>query len=143
MNELLKGSNGLIVNDKVLFLIETKKVPDSAKWLFDIAKKYGISRHECKVLENNPTPDKHHLCHAYAAYSQSGFSNASILIIDGMNEIGGISIGIYSAEDETVKEVRTYPMTFSLGSFYAQGVALCGFGDSDYAGKLMGACLCR
>lgn len=139
MNELLKGSNGLIVNDKVLFLIETKKVPDSAKWLFDIAKKYGISRHECKVLENNPTPDKHHLCHAYAAYSQSGFSDASILIIDGMNEIGGISIGIYSAESETVKEVRTYPMAFSLGSFYAQGVTLCGFGDGDYAGKLMGA----
>ena len=139
MNELLKGSNGLIVNDKVLFLIETKKVPDSTKWLFDIAKKYGISRNECKIIENNPTPDKHHLCHAYAAYSQSGFSDASILIIDGMNELGGISIAIYNANNDKLEEIKTYPMAYSLGSFYSNGVILCGFQNVDYAGKLMGA----
>lgn len=137
--EIYKGSNGLLVNGKVLFIIETKKVPSASDWLFQAAKSYGIDRNECHILANNPDPSLHHLCHAYAAYFQSGFRDASVLVIDGMNEVGGISIGIYKATGDTIEEIRTYPMAFSLGSFYANGVALCGFGNVDYAGKLMGA----
>ena len=39
-DELLsKGSNGLLVNNKVLFIIETKKVPSGSEWLFSVAEK--------------------------------------------------------------------------------------------------------
>ena len=135
-----KGSNGLVINGKVQFIIETKKVPVASKWLFDTAKRYGINGYECdRVLENNPDRKIHHLCHAYAAYYQSGFSDASILVIDGMNRPDGISIGIFQAENNTIKEIKTYPVAYSLGSWYSLGVALCGWGDRDYAGKLMGA----
>ena len=135
-----KGSNGLIINGHVQFIIETKKVPNAPDWLYNAAKRYGIQGYDCEgVLENNPDRHIHHLCHAYAAYYQSGFSNASILVIDGMNRPDGISIGIFQAEHDSIKEIKTYPVSYSLGSWYSLGVALCGWGDNDYAGKLMGA----
>ena len=139
MLDIYKGSNGLLVNNKVVLIIETKKIINNFNFLFDIAEKYGIDKSQCKVIENNPTPDKHHLCHAYAAYSQSGFDDASILIIDGMDQMGGKSIGIYEAKNGKIKEIKTYPMTYSLGSFYSYSVTLCGFQNADHAGKMMGA----
>lgn len=138
-NVLSKGSNGLLVNNKIIFIIETKKVKNPPDWLFNVAKSYGIERAECSIICNNPNPKLHHLCHAYAAYSQSGFKDASILVIDGMNEPGGISIAIYKANNDKLEEIKTYPMAYSLGSFYSNGVMLCGFQNVDYAGKLMGA----
>lgn len=135
-----KGANGLIINGNVRFLIETKRIPIPSKWLFDIAKRYGIDGNECDgVLENNPNRGVHHICHAWAAYAQSGFTKASILVIDGMNRPDGISIGIFQAENDSIKEIKTYPVAYSLGSLYSLGVALCGWGDNDYAGRLMGA----
>ena len=139
MLDIYKGANGLLVNNKVLFIIETKKVDKPTDWLFKAAEKFGINKQDCKIIENNPTSDKHHLCHAYAAYSQSGFKDASILIIDGMNEPNGISIAIFKAENDKIELIKSYPTAYSLGSFYANGVVLCGFNDVDHAGKLMGA----
>ena len=133
------GSNGLLFNGKVLFIIETKKVSDFSNWLFKSASKFGISRSDCTIIGNNPEPSKHHLCHAVGAYYQSGFNDASILVIDGMNEPNGISIGIYSASGDDIKEVRTYSTRHSLGTFYANGTDMCGLGDYRHAGKLMGA----
>lgn len=78
------------------------------------------------------------MCHAWAAYAQSGFNDAAILVIDGMDRPNGRAIGIYSAKNDKIEEVRVYPFAYSLGTWYAFGVSLCGWGDKDYAGRLMG-----
>lgn len=133
-----RGSNGVLVGNTVLFMIEGKKVKDTKAWLKRAASSVGLSSGDYKIVGNvTEDVEKHHLCHAHAAYFQSGFSDASILIIDGMNRIGGTSIGIYKAEGNKIEEVRTYPMDYSLGSFYSSGTVMCGFGW-DKAGKLMG-----
>ena len=136
---LSKGSNGLLVNNKVLFIIETKKVPSGSEWLFSVAEKFGIDKSECCVIGNNPDPSNHHICHAYAAYAQSGFQDASILVIDGCDEPGGNSIAIYEAIDGNLKKIRSYSTNYSLGTLYSVGVILCGFERWDHAGRLMGA----
>ena len=134
-----KGSNGMVINGKVQFLIETKKVPNAPEWLFQTAKRFGFSKSDCKyILPNNPDYKVHHLCHAWAAYAQSGFNDAAILVIDGMDRPNGRAIGIYSAKNDKIEEVRVYPYAYSLGTWYAFGVSLCGWGEKDYAGRLMG-----
>ena len=47
---LSKGSNGLLVNNKVLFIIETKKVPSGSKWLFSVAEKFGIDKSVSRIF---------------------------------------------------------------------------------------------
>ena len=117
MLDIYKGANGLLVNNKVLFIIETKKVNKPTDWLFKAAEKFGINKQDCKIIENNPTSDKHHLCHAYAAYSQSGFKDASILIIDGMNEPNGISIAIFKAENDKIELIKSSAALISTKNF--------------------------
>ena len=134
-----RGANGLLINNKVIHLIENDKVPDVNKWFYDRVKPLGLNMLDYTILNNNPEPEKHHLCHAYAAYSQSGFTDASILVIDGMNKLNGISIGIYTATDDIITEIKTYPAKYSLGSFYSNGVVTSHLGVDDLnAGKLMG-----
>lgn len=146
------GANALIYKNKARFIIETDRVPVPSKWLNENFEKcvpleYVDPEADIFVLGNNPDRKYHHLCHAYGAYAQSGFKDASILVIDGRDanfyneETGyGISIGIYKAEGNTVTPVRTYSVQQSLGYMYAWGVTGCGFGNNHkYAGKLMGA----
>lgn len=137
--DLERGANGLVVNNKVIFIIETKKVSSGSEWLFSTAKKYGILKSECYVIANNPEPSQHHLCHAYAAYAQSGFNDASILVIDGCDKPGGNSVAIYEATEGNIKKIRSYSANYSLGTLYSIGVSLCGFKRWDHAGRLMGA----
>lgn len=147
------GANALIYNNKALYIIETERVPEPGKWLTEqfntvlpILNQSEVSQFETTVLGNNPAREYHHLCHAYGAYAQSGFSNASILVIDGRDsnvyhgEDSGVSIGIYKAEGNKLEVVRTYPIKYSLGAFYSWAVKCAGFGfNHKYAGKLMGA----
>ena len=141
INTFDKGSNGLIVNNEVVLLIETKKVKNPPEWLFNNAKRFGIEKHNCSgILQNNPPDrDQHHICHAWAAYAQSGFTDASILVIDGMDHPLGNSIAIYKANGDTIEKVKTYPIKHSLGSLYSAGVSLCGWENTDWCGRLMGA----
>lgn len=147
------GAIALIYKNKPCFLIETDRVKNPADWLY---KQFNhtftnMTQLDKKtfIIGNNITGEPHHLAHAYAAYSQSGFKNASILVIDGsdsnfldpeidFNECHSISI--YKACNNTIETVRKYTVKTSLGSFYAWGVHRCGFGTNHrYAGKLMGA----
>lgn len=135
-----KGSNGLIIGDSVKFIIETRKAKDATDWLFNAAKRYGIMRQDCRGVLGNETPDRevHHLCHAVSAYAQSGFDDASILVIDGMNRPDGISIAIFEAKNGELKERKTYTTEHSLGSYYQMGVSLCGWPNPEWCGRLMG-----
>lgn len=146
------GANALIYKNKARFTIETDRVPNPPEWLYNNFGKLASAndidpKTELFVLGNNPDRKYHHICHAYGAYAQSGFSDASILVIDGRDTNYyhggsgyGISIGIYKAEGNNLETVRTYPVENSLGVLYSWGVTRCGFGDNHkYAGKLMGA----
>lgn len=137
---LSKGACGLYINGTVPFVIETVRVPSAKDWLYAQAKRYGIDNiHGSQVIANNSDPEIHHLCHAWSAYVQSGFKEASILVIDGMNKIDGVCIGIFEAFGDTIKTIKTYPVAHSLGSLYFHGQTACGFGLGDCAGRVMGA----
>lgn len=135
-----KGAVGLLYNNKVIFIIENKRIHhDQETWFKNALKQSGLGFETYRVISNCPDEEIHHICHAHAAYAQSGFDDASILVMDGMNKPDGISIGIFTAKAGKIEEVKTYSTAYSLGSFYGNGVYHCGFGSSDYAGKLMGA----
>lgn len=83
----------------------------------------------------------HHLQHAAAAYYQSGYKDAVILVMDGMDEAGEVSIAIYKAKNGKFEEVRTYPAEYSLGLMYNVGASYCGLTENGYEGhpgRLMG-----
>lgn len=136
-----KGAIGLLYNNKVIFIIENKRIRnEQERWMRNAIQHSGLGFESYKVMGNNsPNIDEHHLCHAYAAYAQSGFDDASILVMDGMNKPDGVSIGIFKAKASKVEEVRLYSTAYSLGTMYGNGVHHCGFGSSEYAGKMMGA----
>ena len=135
-----KGSNGLVLNNTVIHIIENDKIPDVERWCYDRVRPYGLIKQDFTIIGNcHPDIEVHHLHHAHAAYAQSQFDDASILVIDGMNKLNGISIAIYTAKDKVLTEIKTYSYRYSLGSYYANGVHLCGFGlDETRAGRLMG-----
>ena len=133
-------------------------------WCQDRAQELGISADECTILDSQGLTINelnelntelaidgvvrghyiakkyqiHHLKHAWNGYAQSGFTDASILVMDGCDYPRGTSIAIYSAVDEKIELVKSYSTEYSLGSFYANGCVNCGF-KWFQAGKLMGA----
>lgn len=83
----------------------------------------------------------HHLQHAVSAYYQSGFKDATILVMDGMDEFNTTSIAIYKAKGTKLEEIRSYGTNYSLGLLYNAGAVYCGLTDNGYEGhpgKLMG-----
>ena len=138
---------------------------NSRKWIFDRLKEFdidytsdieifdthGITQNQIindknsfdlkgaekghSIAENEGT---HHLYHALNAYYQSGFKDASILIIDGCDyPINGTSIAIFKAENDKIELVKSYGTDRSLGLLYGFGCIQCGF-TWDEGGKLMG-----
>lgn len=80
----------------------------------------------------------HHLYHALGAYKQSGYKDATIIVMDGCDyPENGKSIVIYSAKGDELKEIKSFNTENSLGLYYALGCILNGFGWNE-GGKLMG-----
>lgn len=80
----------------------------------------------------------HHLYHALSAYAQSGYTDASVLVMDGCDyPVNGTSIAIFDIHDEKATLVKKYDSYVSLGVLYGLGALQCGFAY-DEAGKLMG-----
>lgn len=77
----------------------------------------------------------HHLSHAASAYRLSGFSKASILVLDGQGEDASGTLA-YS-EDGEIKTIAKIPISFSLGYMMEAACKHIGLRTSD-AGKLMG-----
>lgn len=78
----------------------------------------------------------HHLCHAASAYYCSGFSEASILTLDGSGE--EYSTFMWQGVDDEIKELKSVMLPHSLGGFYATFTEFLGFKAYQDEGKLMG-----
>ncbi|WP_341720849.1 carbamoyltransferase C-terminal domain-containing protein [Micromonospora sp. FIMYZ51] len=77
----------------------------------------------------------HHLAHAASAYYPSGESDAAIIVIDGAGESQCSTIA--HGRDGRIEILREWPISQSLGFFYAAASKWAGLGEWG-AGKLMG-----
>jgi len=78
----------------------------------------------------------HHLCHAASSYYCSGFTEASILTLDGSGE--EYSTVMWHGAGERIKELRSFRLPHSLGGYYATFTEFLGFKANQDEGKLMG-----
>jgi carbamoyltransferase len=78
---------------------------------------------------------KHHIAHAWSAFSPSGFNRALILVLDGEgdNRSGMVLVG----EGDKLTKLREYSIDQSLGEFYTQVIKLLGYKRFDEY-KVMG-----
>jgi carbamoyltransferase len=78
----------------------------------------------------------HHFCHVTSAYYTSGFSEATVISIDGGGD--GKSCRIYDVVDGEFKEMLSISSFDSLGAFYSYITQLCGFKAGRHEGKITG-----
>lgn len=78
----------------------------------------------------------HHLAHAASAFRLSGFESAAIIVVDGTAEEAGTSL-YHGRPDGTIKLIRSWPASMSLGLLYEAATQYAGFSKLQ-AGKLMG-----
>ncbi|TCP66512.1 carbamoyltransferase family protein [Baia soyae] len=79
----------------------------------------------------------HHVSHASAAFYESGFDQATIVVVDGSGENESISIARGDRSSKSVEILKTYPLRSSLGIFYEAVTLFCGLGKFG-EGKTMG-----
>jgi carbamoyltransferase len=79
---------------------------------------------------------QHHLAHAASAFFPSGFSDALILITDGMGEVE--SMTVLSADGTKMKVLQTVPAAHSIGSLYGVFTLYFGFKFNMDEYKVMG-----
>jgi carbamoyltransferase len=77
----------------------------------------------------------HHLAHAASAYFPSGFDRAAILIIDGLGEAAGSTLG--KAAGTRIQEIEAFNYPHSIGFVWEVICDYLGFSTYD-ASKLMG-----
>ena len=78
---------------------------------------------------------RHHTSHGFAAYHNSGFGSALVVVMDGKGD--SESISIVSAEGTDYKYVRSFDEWRSLGRFYQASIELLGYQAFDEY-KVMG-----
>jgi predicted NodU family carbamoyl transferase len=78
----------------------------------------------------------HHVAHAGSAYYGSGAHAAAILVVDAAGEDQATTLA--AARGGRIEVVREWPVTQSLGFFYALASEWAGLGLHWGAGKLMG-----
>lgn len=88
---------------------------------------------------NNRLPSlahvSHHLAHAASAFRCSDFERAVVLVIDGRGEHTATTIAL--GEDNTIKPIRSFDISQSLGYFYSSVSHFVGLPDMS-EGKTMG-----
>lgn len=93
-----------------------------------------------EALETDVRPDmisfvRHHTSHGFAAYQNSGFDSALVVVMDGKGD--SESISIVSAAGNDYEYVRTFDEWRSLGRFYQASIELLGYRAFDEY-KVMG-----
>jgi carbamoyltransferase len=78
----------------------------------------------------------HHFCHAASAYYTSGFSDATVVTIDGGGD--GKSCRVYDVVDGRFKQLTSMSSFDSLGNLYAYVTEFCGFKAGRHEGKITG-----
>jgi carbamoyltransferase len=86
--------------------------------------------------EGKLVPVNHHLAHIASAFYPSGFSEALVLVSDGMGEIHSMTVAV--AKKDTVEMLAQVPALHSLGILYGVFTLYLGFwfGVDEY--KVMG-----
>ncbi len=79
---------------------------------------------------------KHHICHAASTLFSSGFSEASILTLDGSGE--EFTTFLWHGTDLDIKPLHSFEMPDSLGGYYATFTEYLGFKSDSEEGQLMG-----
>jgi len=77
----------------------------------------------------------HHLAHAAGTVFSSGFERTNFLIIDGLGELSGTTLGTF---DGSFRVLRSVPLPHSLGLLYAALTRFLGFRPFDGEQKSMG-----
>ena len=77
----------------------------------------------------------HHLCHAASSFHLSGFSEAGIIVVDGLSE--DTPTTLWHGSNSKLKLIRKYPPAQSLGKLYRTVSGFLGFHNFE-AGKTMG-----
>ena len=77
----------------------------------------------------------HHRAHAASAFYTSPFERAAIIVADGMGESAGTTLA--AGVDDRISILREFPISDSLGVFYATVTEYVGFDWLD-SGKTMG-----
>lgn len=93
-----------------------------------------------EALDTDIRPDqisfvRHHTSHGFAAYHNSGFDNALVVVMDGKGDSESISIA--HAEGTDYNYVRSFDEWRSLGRFYQASIELLGYRAFDEY-KVMG-----
>lgn len=77
----------------------------------------------------------HHLCHALSAYAESGFAEASVLVVDGEGD--GISTSIWKIDRNGFVPLLKLPSSCSIGHMYSYITRKLGFTHFGDEGKVM------
>ena len=78
----------------------------------------------------------HHLAHAASAYYPSGFTEALIVVADGMGEMEGVTVAVGSGDN--IEILQTIPSINSLGILYSVFTLYLGFEFNMDEYKVMG-----
>lgn len=78
----------------------------------------------------------HHRCHAASAYLSTGWSEASVLTLDGSGE--EIATVLWHARGLELRELARFDLPHTLGGYYATFTEYLGFRSDREEGKLMG-----
>lgn len=113
-----------------------------------LAKSFGLKwrpdAHRDKMLPPSLLPRvrnpevvyvPHHIAHAASGMYVSGYEQSAVLVVDGRGECQSTSIMM--ASGGTVKIIKEWPISESLGNFYGHAANWTGFGFWG-PGKLMG-----
>ena len=124
----------LNMEDQIKVEDQINHILQNIKNIIFVPKKLGLSNIEINV---KPKIEyfSHHLSHAASAYYSSGFSESSVVVIDGVGEIDTISIFDATQGKLKRKAYRTFP--HSLGKLYGSVCRYLGFTGSTKEGKVM------
>lgn len=78
----------------------------------------------------------HHLAHATSAYFTSGYTNATVVTMDGGGD--ACSSHVYWVKEGRFQQVARTSAFNSLGNYYAYITHICGFSAQKHEGKITG-----
>ncbi|HCI53984.1 MAG TPA: hypothetical protein DE312_11840 [Gallionella sp.] len=116
---------------------EARQLIPRLTWYFNAAIKYQKIGNIISELFNGlpVTFINHHECHAASAFFDSGFKDATVLVIDGHGEADTVSIYKGDSKGLTLVSQSTWP--HSAGAFYLAATRHLGFDHGDEY-KVMG-----
>lgn len=78
----------------------------------------------------------HHLCHAASAFYTSGYSDATVITMDGGGD--GLSGSVWHGEGLGLRKIAAMPKIHSPGNFWDYITHICGFSPMRHGGKITG-----